>query len=130
MLDYQKKKQLGILVKIALVDEDFADEERAMIAKISETYGADQEEMEEIYHSSGINDSLAPMSVIDKMNFMMDCMLVVLADHVVTNSEQAFTRQMAINLGFNEDVVPFLIETKSLERKEMYDRLLPYLVQQ
>ena len=34
MLDFQQKKQLSILVKIAMVDEDFADEEKAVIEKI------------------------------------------------------------------------------------------------
>ena len=128
MLDYQKKKQLGILVKIAMVDEEFAEEEKAVITKISESYGAKPEEMEQIFNAPPINQSLAPMTVTEKMNFMMDCMLVVLADHIVTNSEQAFARQMAINLGFNEEVVPFLVESEKVDRDEMYELMLPYLV--
>lgn len=126
-MDYQKKKQLGILVKIAMVDEEFAEEEKAVIAKISKKYGASEQELEELFNSPPINQSLAPMKVIEKMDFMMDCILVVLADHVVTNSEQSFSRQIASNLGFKEEVVPFLIDHKDVSRQEMYDLMLPYL---
>jgi len=126
-MDYQKKKQLGILVKIAMVDEEFAEEEKAVIAKISKKYGASEQELEELFNSPPINQSLAPMKVIEKMDFMMDCILVVLADHLVTNSEQSFSRQIASNLGFKEEVVPFLIDHKDVSRQEMYDLMLPYL---
>ena len=111
-----------------MVDDDFAEEEMKTIYKISKSYGAEDQEIQEIFDSPPINESLAPMSLTDKMNFMMDCMLVVLADHVVTNSERSFAQQMALKMGFRDEVVPFLIETKSIDRTKMYDMLIPYLV--
>lgn len=129
MLDFQKKKQLGILVKIAMVDEDFADAEKAVIKKISKTYGATDQELEEIISSPSINESLAPMSITEKMDFMMDCILVVLADDLVANSEEYFARQMAGNLGFKQEVVAFLIAHKDTSREEMRELMLPYLIQ-
>lgn len=129
MLDFQKKKQLGILVKIAMVDEDFADAEKAVIEKISKTYGATDQELEEIISSPSINESLAPMSITEKMDFMMDCILVVLADDLVANSEEYFARQMAGNLGFKQEVVAFLIAHKDTSREEMRELMLPYLIQ-
>lgn len=128
MLDFEQKKQLGILVKIAMVDEEFADEERAAIQKISEKYGATEDELQEIVDSPPINESLAPMSVTEKMDFMMDCMLVILADDVVTSSEEYFARQMAEKLGFRQEVILPLIETKKTSREEMQELMLPYLV--
>ncbi|MEQ9302732.1 MAG: hypothetical protein RJQ14_02360 [Marinoscillum sp.] len=129
MLDFQKKKQLGILVKIAMVDEDFADAEKAVIKKISKTYGATDQELEEIISSPSINETLAPMSITEKMDFMMDCILVVLADDLVANSEEYFARQMAGNLGFKQEVVAFLIAHKDTSREEMRELMLPYLIQ-
>lgn len=126
MLDFQKKKQLGILVKIAMVDEEFADEEKAVIRKISETYGASNDELEEIFNSPDINDSLAPMGITEKMDFMMDCILVVLADDLVANSEEYFARQMASRLGFKQEVVTFLIQNKDTSREQMRELMLPY----
>lgn len=128
MLDSQKKKQLGILVKIAIVDEEFAEEEIKLIYKIGKSYGAEDQEIQEIFDNLPANDSIASMTVTEKMNFMMDCMLVVLADHVVTNSERSFARIMALKLGFRAEVVPFLFETKFTERSNMYDALIPYLM--
>ncbi len=51
MIDFQKKKQLGILVKIAMVDEEFADKEKDTIRKISQSYGATDSELEEMFLS-------------------------------------------------------------------------------
>lgn len=126
MLDFQKKKQLGILVKIAMVDEDFADEEKSVIKKISQKYGATDQELEEIIDSPTINESLAPMTVIDKMDFMMDCILVILADDVVANAEEYFARQIASKLGLQQEVVEFLIAHKDTSREEMRELMLPY----
>ncbi|MEQ8583618.1 MAG: hypothetical protein RIC30_18855 [Marinoscillum sp.] len=128
MLDFQKKKQLSILVKIAMVDEDFADAEKEVIRKISQKYGATEEELAEIFNSPATAESLAPMTLIDKMDFMMDCILVVIADDMVTSSEEYFARQMATRLGFNQDVVAFLIKNKDVSREEMRELMLPYLV--
>lgn len=128
MLDPLKRKQLGILVKIAMVDEDFSEEEKAVITRIGHKYGASAEELEEIYQSPPINESLAPLSVVEKMDFMMDCILVVLADSVFTSSEEYFARQMASRLGFRQEVVGYLISNKEVEREKMRELMLPYLI--
>ncbi|MEP0368997.1 MAG: hypothetical protein ABJN36_05795 [Cyclobacteriaceae bacterium] len=128
MMDYQKKKQLGILVKIAIVDEEFADSEKEVIQKIAAKYGASQQDLDQLYDTEDFNETLAPMGVSEKMDFMMDCMLVILADNVVTDSEESFALTMASKLGFNHDVVPFLIENKDTPREEMNDLLLNYMV--
>lgn len=129
MLNYEKKKQLSILVNIAMVDEDFADSERAAIEKIGRNYGATDEELDSIFNTTDFNDSLAPLGVTEKMDFMMDCMLVVLADNVVSRAEEAFALTMAKKLGFKKETIPFLIESKDIDRAQMKDLLLPYMVQ-
>lgn len=128
MLDFQRKKQLSILVKIAMVDEEFAEAEKAVIQKIGTNYGASDDEMEEIFDSPSISESLAPMTIMEKMDFMMDCMLVVLADKVVTSSEEYFARQIAVKLGFNQEVVPFLSKNKEVNRSRMKEMMLPFMV--
>ncbi len=128
MLDFQKKKQLSIMVKIAMVDEDFAEEEKEVIKKISERYGATEQEIEEIFNSPPTTESLTPMTVNDKMEFMMDCILVILADKVVTSSEDYFAKHIATSLGFKTEVVPFLIEKNNANREEVKESLLPFLV--
>lgn len=126
MLDFEKKKQLGILVKIAMVDEEFADEEKAVIQRISQKYSASNSELEDIFNAPPINESLAPMTVIEKMDFMMDCMLVILADNVVTSSESYFAQQMALRLGFKTEVIDLLIANKDASREAMRELMLPY----
>ncbi|MFY0600217.1 MAG: hypothetical protein JXR03_11140 [Cyclobacteriaceae bacterium] len=126
MLDYQKKKQLGILIKIATVDEEFADSEKNVIEKIAKRYGASADEIDQLFESYDFSESLAPMLVVDKMDFMMDCMLVILADNVVTISEESFALTMATKLGFKHEVIPFLIKNKDTSREEMKDLLISY----
>lgn len=128
MLDFQKKKQLSILVKIAMVDEEFAEQEKNVIQKISQKYGASDAELQEIFNSPSLSYSLAPMTIMDKMDFMMDCMLVILADDIVTSSEEYFARQIAQTLGFNPEVVPFLTKNKGINRAKMKELMLPYLI--
>ena len=127
MLDFQKKKQLGILVKIAMVDEQFAELEKEAIKKISKSYGATAAELDEIFKSPHINEGLAPMSVSEKIEFMLDCMLVILADDMVTVSEKAFAITMAKRMGFKKEVVSYLIDNKSVDQSLIKDRLLPFL---
>lgn len=127
MLDNEKKKQISILISIAMVDEDFPEEERKVIDKIAEKYGATPADMAELYKTQPEAENLAPMSETEKMNFIMDCMLVVLADEIVTVSERAFALQMASRLGFKDEVVPFLIAHKEVSREEMFDLLKPFM---
>lgn len=128
MLDFERKKQLGILVKIAMVDEEFADEEKAVIQRISKKHGATEAELLEIMEAPPINESLAPMNVIEKMNFMMDCMLVILADEIVTDSERYFARQMATTLGLKYEVIDFLIKNKDARREDLRELMIPYFI--
>lgn len=128
MLDFQKKKQLSVMVKIAMVDEDFADEEKAVIKKISKRYGASDQDIEEIFNSPPTSESLTPMTVNDKMDFMMDCILVILADKVVTSSEDYFAKHIASSIGFKPEIVQYLIEHKDASREEMKESMLPFLV--
>lgn len=126
MLDFQRKKQLSILVQIAMVDEEFDNSEREVIEKIATRYNASSEELDEIIQNPDIKDGLAPMSVADKMDFMIDCILVVVADQVVTSSEKYFAQQMAARMGFVPSVVEFLIENAHLSREEMKEELIGY----
>lgn len=127
MLDFQKKKQLGILVKIAMVDEQFDLLEKDAITKISQSYGASAEELDQIFKSPHINEGLAPMSVSEKIDFMIDCMSVILADEMVTVSEETFAITMAKRLGFKKEVVSYLIENKIGSRETTKDQLIPFL---
>ncbi len=127
MIDFQKKKQLSILVQIAKVDEDFAEEEKSAIRKIGQRYGASPAEMDELFENPDIAESLNPMSVMDKMDFMMDCILVVVADDMVTKSEEYFAYQMANKLAFAPEVVPYLIANKDVSREEMRELMMGYL---
>ncbi len=111
-----------------MVDEDFSVEEKEVISRIGKKYGASETELEEIYQSPPINESLAPLSIVEKMDFMMDCILVVLADNVFTSSEEYFARQMAAKLGFRQEVVGYLISNKEMDREQMRELMLPYLI--
>lgn len=127
MLDFPKKKQLSILVKIAMVDEEFAEEEKIAIQRVGQEYGATPEELEAIFNAPA-SDGLGPMTMEEKMDFMMDCMLVVLADDVISNAEDYFARHMAMRLGLKQEVVGFLAKNRNVNRKEMRDLMIPYFI--
>ena len=128
-MDYLLKKQLHILIQLAMSDNVFTDSEKKTIIKIGKEHGGTESEIEKIIAKPNLKESLAPMTLTQKMDFLLDSMMVVLADEKINPAENKFVRQIAKKLGFKDDVVSFLIEYQSMDRKVVKDLMIPYLIQ-
>lgn len=126
-MDYLKKKQLHILVQLAKADDNFTDSEKNAIRRIGKTYLVEETEVEQIIQHPVIQEILAPMELIQKMDFLIDSMAVLLADNEIHESEDRFIRSLASKLGFKDPVITFLMEYHTMERKPLKDMMLKYI---
>jgi uncharacterized tellurite resistance protein B-like protein len=126
-MDYQKKKQLHILVQLALADNNFTESEKNAIRRIGLSYDIAEDEIESIISNPEMQESLAPMEVSQKMDFLIDSMAVLLADKEIHESEDRFIRSLASKLGFKDPVITFLMEYHTMERHPLKDMMLKYL---
>lgn len=128
-MDYEVKKQLNILIQLAKADNIFTDAEKAVIIKIGKEHGAEEPEVREMFDSKEISDSLAPMTLFHKSNFLLDMIMVLLADKEIHELEEKFSKKIAKNLGFKETVIDFLLEYNSLDRTVLIEMMIPYCIQ-
>ena len=128
-MDYQVKKQINILIQLAMSDREFTDSEKDVIVKIGRAKGCLESEIRRLIDLPDIQEALAPMTLTQKMDFLLDSVAVVLADDKISDEEEAFARQIATKVGFREEVIKFLIEYQTMDRKVLKDMMIPYLVQ-
>jgi uncharacterized tellurite resistance protein B-like protein len=127
-MDNNKAKQLHVLAQLALADGDFNDSEKEAIRKIAIGYKAPSKEVEAIIQNPDIKASLDPLEIPDKMNFLIDCMYVLLVDHEIHEDEDRFIRSLAAELGFNDKVITFLEDYHTMDRPQLKDMMIKYLV--
>jgi hypothetical protein len=127
-MEYRIKKQISILIQLAKIDNVFTDAEKTAILKIGAKYGVDESEVKQLFDSEEMSDSLAPMTLYQKANFLIDMILVLLADKEIHEKEEGFTKMICRRLGFNDAVVDFLIEYNTVDRAELVEMMLPYTV--
>ncbi len=128
-MEYQIRKQLNILIQLAKSDKVFTDSEKKAILKIGRDRGCKESEVMELMEHPNMKDSLAPMTLSQKMDFILDTISVVIADEKINIEEENFAKQIAKKLGFRDHVINFLIEYQSMDRKALKDLMVPYLIQ-
>ncbi|MFT4787169.1 MAG: putative tellurite resistance protein B-like protein [Cyclobacteriaceae bacterium] len=126
-MSHNKKKLLHILVQLALADEVFSESEKQSVRLIGDSYGLSVSDIDEIIETPDFKESLAPMTVLEKMDFMIDCITVLLADKEIHPSEDRFVRSLASKLGFKDQVVTFLMEYNTMERAPLKDMMTNYM---
>ena len=104
------KTHLEVLLKLAMVDENFDDQERKMIGMIAKANGVDQEVMDELILSAlkDKTDSRVPLPVLsddEKFEYLYNIVQLMKIDSKVYLSEINFCEDMAVRLGFNKKVI-------------------------
>jgi uncharacterized tellurite resistance protein B-like protein len=127
-MDTSKTKQLHVLAQLALADEDFNDDEKAAIREIGARYKVPKKEVEWIVQNPDTSASLDPMEIPDKMDYLIDCMHVLLIDHEIHENEDKFIRTLAADLGFKDKVITFLEDYHTMERGPLKDMMIKYLL--
>jgi len=110
IMDIVTKKQLNILIQLAEADKHFAKVERDMIFQIARERHFSEEEVHELIRNPEPIDTLGALLPETKFDYLMACIRLMFADGNVFEREVIFCKSIAIKLGFNKNVIEFLLE--------------------
>ncbi len=110
-MDIVTKKQLNILIQLAMADKHFAKAERDMIFKIAHDKKFSDEDVNTLICNPEPIDTLGALSSDKKFEYLMACINLMFADHNIFESELVFCKSIAIKLGFKKNVVNYIVES-------------------
>ncbi len=104
------RKQLNILIQLAEADKHFASSEKEMIYKIAENNGETKETVNElIRHPFPIGD-LKELSENEQFDYLWTCARLIFVDQKIFDVELAFAKNIASKLGFDENIIDFMVK--------------------
>jgi uncharacterized tellurite resistance protein B-like protein len=109
-MDIITRKQLNMLIQLAVSDKHFSPLEREKIFEIARIKGFPQEGVKELIANSESIGSFGALSENQKFEYMYSVIDLMLIDKKIFESEINFCRDIAIKLGFKKNVVEFLNE--------------------
>lgn len=126
-MDYILRKQISLLVELALSDNKFDAKEKAYLLKFATSKGATNAEVVRMINNPTPSGSLEMLSVVQKMDLLINCGMVVTADGVIEPEERNYLIEVAKKMGFKEAVVDYLLENvRELDDAELKEGLLPF----
>ncbi len=105
------KTHLRTLVRLALVDQHFADVEKEMIYKIGKANKLDKGTVDDLikeeFTRTGGNEPLEfnALSFDERFDYLFNIIQLMKVDHEIFLSEIKFCEEMAEKLGFNKGAV-------------------------
>ena len=106
------KTQLSLLVELARIDGDVADEELKIIHQIGAINGLTSHEIAEIINNPQPEpDKLDHLSDDERFEYIYSIVLLMKADGKLYNEEIQFTSRLATKLGYDEAVLVELMTT-------------------
>lgn len=99
------KSQLSMLVKLANIDNDFADDERDMILMVGKANGVSEDEINGLLENP---EPLPPLSTItddEKFEYLFNVVQLMKIDKEVFLSEVKYCEEVAVKLGFKKAVI-------------------------
>jgi hypothetical protein len=117
-MDIVTKKQLNILIQLAEADKHFAKVEREMVFRIAKERNFPEDVVNEIIRNPEPIGTLGALSVDQKFEYLIDCIVLMFVDQKVFESEIIFCKSIAIKLGFMKNVVDYLSKNFSSSTRE------------
>lgn len=128
-MDIITRKQLNILIQLAVADKHFSTVEREKIFGLARLKGFPQEEVKKLIVDPEPIGSFGALSDNQKFEYLYACIDLMLLDKKIFDSEINFCKDIAIKLGFKQDVVSFLKEEiYKYERDELKEILFSRFV--
>jgi uncharacterized tellurite resistance protein B-like protein len=109
-MDIITRKQLNILIQLAVADKHFSDLERDKIFAIAKIKGFSKESVKDLIVNPEPIGSFGALSENQKFEYLYSIIDLMLIDKKIFESEINFCRDIAIKLGFKKNVVEFLNE--------------------
>lgn len=107
-MDIITRKQLNILIQLANSDKHFSNLERERIYEIAKIKNFPEEEVKNLIVNPEPIGSFGALSDDQKFEYLYTCIDLMLIDQKIFDSEIKFCRDIAIKLGFRQNVVDFL----------------------
>ncbi|WP_339791414.1 MAG: hypothetical protein ACMVP2_24095 [Imperialibacter sp.] len=126
-MDYVLRKQISLLIELALSDNKFDLSEKAYLMKFASSRGAKNSEIARMINNPTPTGSLEMLNWMQKIELMVSCGKVVVADGVIEPEEQTFMYEVAKKMGFKKGVVDYLLKNvDSMPEKELKEGFLEF----
>ncbi|MDP4679544.1 MAG: TerB family tellurite resistance protein [Cyclobacteriaceae bacterium] len=99
------KSQLSMLIKLANIDNDFADEERDMIYMVGKANGVAEEEIDNLFDNPEPLPPILQMSEDEKFEYLYNVVQLMKIDKEIYLSEIKYCEEVAEKLGFKKAVI-------------------------
>jgi uncharacterized tellurite resistance protein B-like protein len=121
-------QKIQVLIQLAWSDGEFNDDEKEAIRSKGLEYGLTSENLDQAFAIPDDQAQLEDISTSEKLDFLIDCMEIILADHEIHEDEDRFMRTLAMKLGFREKVITFLQDYHTMERTPLSEMMSKYLI--
>lgn len=99
------KAQLSMLIKLANIDNDFADDEKNMIYMVGKANGVPESEIDSLLEEPEPLPAVHSMSNDEKFEYLFNVVQLMKIDKEVYLSEIKYCEEVAIKLGFKKAVI-------------------------
>lgn len=123
-MDIITRKQVNMLIQLAVSDKHFSTVEREKIFELARLKGFPQEEVKKLIVNPEPIGSFGALSENQKFEYLYACIDLMLLDKKIFDSEIKFCKDIAIKLGFKQDVVQFLQEEIYNHEKDELSNIL------
>jgi uncharacterized tellurite resistance protein B-like protein len=97
------------LIQVSKIDGNISDTEFKMLHKEGKKFGLTDPEIDQLIFSEADHHYTPPYSLAEKFEHLYNIAEMILADDVVTESEKKMIRKVAIEAGFDVNVIEGLI---------------------
>jgi len=99
------KSQLSMLVNLANIDNDFADDEKNMVYMIGKANGIPENEIDDLVDNPLPLPELYTMSDDEKFEYLFNVVQLMKIDKEVYLSEVKYCEEIAVKLGYKKSVI-------------------------
>ena len=99
------KSQLSMLIGLANIDNDFADDEKDMIYMVGKANGIEEEEIDELLEDPEPLPTLSSLSDSEKFEYLFNVVQLMKIDKEIFLSEVKYCEEIAVKLGFKKAVI-------------------------
>lgn len=99
------RSQLSMLIGLANIDNDFADDEKDMIYMVGKANGIEESEIEELLKKPEPLPEVSTMSDDEKFEYLFNVVQLMKIDKEVFLSEVKYCEDVAVKLGFKKAVI-------------------------
>lgn len=99
------RSQLSMLIKLANIDNDFADDEKNMIYMVGKANGVPEEEIDNLLDNPEPLPPIIEMSDDEKFEYLYNVVQLMKIDKEIYLSEIKYCEEVAEKLGFRKAVI-------------------------